>query len=69
MGFGLRNHSPSIGKPLAVPRLELVFLLVLAIVGGAVTAHMTGRFEPLPLFAGVIAVGAYRSWRLSRQRG
>jgi hypothetical protein len=44
-------------------------ILVLAAVCAAVTASLTGHFEPLPLFAGVIVAGVYRSWRLSRQRG
>lgn len=60
---------PLFDQKLPVPRIELLIILVLAIVGGAVTAHMTGHFEPLPLLAGVIGVGAYRSWRLARQRG
>lgn len=52
-----------------VPRLDLLIVLVLAIVCGAVTASATGQFEPLPLFAGVIVAGILRSVRLARQRG
>jgi hypothetical protein len=43
-------------------------ILVLAAVCAAVTASLTGRFEPLPLFVGVIIAGVVRSWRMSRQR-
>ena len=52
-----------------MPRLDLLIVLVIAIVCGAVTASVTGHFEPLPLFAGVIVAGVLRSVRLSRQRG
>lgn len=52
-----------------MPRLDLLIVLVLAIVCGAVTASATGQFEPLPLFAGVIVAGILRSVRLARQRG
>jgi hypothetical protein len=37
-----------------------------------VTAAVTGQFEPLPLFAGVIVAGVLRSLRqsrLARERG
>jgi hypothetical protein len=51
----------------SVPRPNLLLILVLAVVCAAITASLTGRFEPLPLFAGVIVAGVYRSWRLSRQ--
>jgi hypothetical protein len=53
----------------SVPRLDLLIVLVIAIVCGAVTASATGHFEPLPLFAGVIVAGVLRSVRSSRQRG
>jgi len=52
-----------------VPRLDLLLVLVIAIVCGAVTSSITGQFEPLPLFAGVIVAGVMRSVRLARQRG
>jgi len=53
----------------AVLRPDLLIILVLAIVAGAVTASATGHFEPLPLFAGVIVAGVIRSVRMARQRG
>jgi hypothetical protein len=49
-------------------RLDLLIVLVLAGVCGALTAAATGHFEPLPLFAGVIVAGVVRSVRLARQR-
>jgi len=52
-----------------VPRLDLLVVLVLAIVGGAVTSAATGDFQPLPLLGGVIIAGVVRSLRISRQRG
>ena len=52
-----------------MPRLDLLLVLVLAVVCGAVTASLTGRFEPLPLLAGVIVAGVVRSVRLAKQRG
>lgn len=52
-----------------MPRLDLIVILVLAVVCAAATASLTGHFEPLPLFAGLIAVGAFRAWRNARQRG
>lgn len=52
-----------------VPRLDLLLVLVIAAVCGAVTASATGHFEPLPLFAGVIVAGVVRSLRTARQRG
>jgi hypothetical protein len=53
----------------AVPRIDLLLILVLAAVCGAITASATGHFEPLPLFAGVIVAGVVRSLRTARQRG
>lgn len=61
--------SPNPYPEITVPRLDLLLVLVLAIVCGAVTAAVTGHFEPLPLLAGVIVAGVLRSLRLSRQRG
>jgi hypothetical protein len=52
-----------------VPRIDLLLILVLAAVCGAITASATGHFEPLPLFAGVIVAGVVRSLRTARQRG
>jgi len=52
-----------------VPRLDLLVILVLAIVGGVVTSAATGDFQPLPLLGGVIIAGVVRSLRMSRQRG
>jgi hypothetical protein len=54
---------------IAVPRIDLLLILVLAAVCGAITASATGHFEPLPLFAGVIVAGVVRSLRTARQRG
>lgn len=51
-----------------VPRLDLLLILVIAAVCGAITASATGHFEPLPLFAGVIIAGVVRSLRTARQR-
>lgn len=51
-----------------VPRLDLLLILVIAAVCGAITASATGHFEPLPLFAGVIVAGVVRSLRTARQR-
>lgn len=67
--------APAITPPLcarpdiAVPRIDLLLILVLAAVCGAITASATGHFEPLPLFAGVIVAGVVRSLRTARQRG
>lgn len=52
-----------------MPRLDLLLILVIAAVCGAITASATGNFEPLPLFAGVIVAGVVRSLRTARQRG
>lgn len=52
-----------------MPRIDLLVILIVALVCAAITASATGAFEPLPLFAGLIAVGAFRSWRQARQRG
>ena len=60
-------HNPC--RNFQLPRLDLLIVLVIAIVCGAVTASVTGHFEPLPLFAGVIVAGVLRSVRLARQRG
>ena len=66
-----RLHPPShvFSRINPVPRLDLLLILVLAAVCGAITASATGHFEPLPLFAGVIVVGFVRSLKLARQRG
>lgn len=50
-------------------RLDLVLILILAILGGAITSAATGDFQPLPLLGGVIIAGVVRSLRMSRQRG
>lgn len=63
--FCLHSSRPDI----PVPRLDLLLILVLAAVCGAITASATGHFEPLPLFAGVIVAGVVRSLRTARQRG
>jgi hypothetical protein len=63
--FCLHFRRPDI----PVPRLDLLLILVIAAVCGAVTASLTGHFEPLPLFAGVIIAGVVRSLRTARQRG
>lgn len=51
-----------------MPRLDLLIVLVLALVCGAVTSAATGHFEPVPLLAGVIVAGVLRSLRMARQR-
>jgi hypothetical protein len=51
-----------------VPRLDLLVVLILALVCGAITSAAVGNFQPLPLLGGVIIVGVVRSLRLSRQR-
>jgi hypothetical protein len=61
--------APIVRPEIAVPRLDLLVILVLAAVCGAITASATGHFEPLPLFAGVIVAGILRSVKMSRQRG
>ncbi|QSX77828.1 hypothetical protein [Agrilutibacter solisilvae] len=48
-------------------RPEILIVLVLAAVCAAVAVVAMGSFEPLPLFAGLIAVGVWRSWRASRE--
>ena len=45
---------------------QSLIVLVLAIVCAAVAVVVMGSFQPLPLFLGLIAVGAWRSWRVSR---
>lgn len=52
-----------------MPRLDLLIVLILALVVGAITASATGHFEPLPLLVGVIVAGVVRSVRMARQRG
>ncbi|HZH44339.1 MAG TPA: hypothetical protein VEY50_09700 [Lysobacter sp.] len=49
-----------------MPRLELVLVLVVALVVGALAFQATGSFQPLPLLIGAIAAGAYRSWKALR---
>ena len=63
------DQLPQSVPEFSVPRLDLLIVLVIAIVCGAVTASVTGHFEPLPLFAGVIVAGVLRSVRSARQRG
>ena len=47
-------------------RPESLIVLVVAIIGAAIAVITMGSFQPLPLFLGLIAVGAWRSWRVSR---
>ena len=47
-------------------RSESLIVLVVALVCAAIAVVAMGTFEPLPLFVGLIAVGAWRSWRVSR---
>ncbi|QNP40569.1 hypothetical protein [Lysobacter solisilvae (ex Woo and Kim 2020)] len=49
-------------------RLDLLVVLILAGLIGAVTTAVTGHFEPLPLLAGVIVAGVVRSLRPLRPR-
>ena len=51
-----------------MPRIDLLLILVLAAVCGAITASATGHFEPLPLFAGVIVAGVVGRQRTARHR-
>jgi hypothetical protein len=53
------GHTP-------VPRLDLLIVLVLAMIVGALTFQSVGNFQPLPLLIGAIAVGAWRSWKALR---
>jgi hypothetical protein len=64
-----RSTAPETSWKHPVPRLDLLVVLVLALVCGAVTSAVTGDFQPLPLLGGVIIAGVVRSLRLSRQRG
>ena len=65
----LHYASIHVHPDISVPRLDLLLILVIAAVCGAITASATGHFEPLPLFAGVIVAGVVRSLRTARQRG
>lgn len=47
-------------------RPELLIVLFVALVCAAVAVVVMGSFQPLPLFVGLIAMGAFRSWRASR---
>lgn len=47
-------------------RSESFIVLVVAIAAAAIAVVALGSFQPLPLFVGVIAMGAWRSWRVSR---
>lgn len=59
-----RNFPPEF----AVFRLDLLVVLILAVVVGAVTSAATGHFEPIPLLAGVIVAGVLRSVFMAKQR-
>lgn len=52
-----------------MPRFDLLAVLVIAAACAALTAAAMGRFEPLPLFGGVILAGVVRNWRLAQKRG
>lgn len=67
--FNPRSTVPETSWKHPVQRLDLLVILVLALVCGAVTSAVTGDFQPLPLLGGVIIAGVVRSLRLSRQRG
>ena len=47
-------------------RPESLIVLVVAIIGAAIAVITMGSFQPLPLFLGLIAMGAWRSWRVAR---
>ena len=47
-------------------RSEHLIVLVIALVCAAVAVMAMGTFQPLPLFLGLIAMGAFRTWRASR---
>ena len=47
-------------------RSEHLIVLLIALVCAAVAVLAMGSFQPLPLFLGLIAVGAFRTWRASR---
>ena len=47
-------------------RPESLIVLVVAIACAAFAVLAMGSFQPLPLFVGLIAVGAWRSWRVWR---
>lgn len=47
-------------------RPQILIVLVVAMIVAAVVVVAMGSFQPLPLFAGLIAAGAWRSWRVSR---
>jgi hypothetical protein len=47
-------------------RPQSLIVLVVALVCAAVAVVVMGSFQPLPLFLGLIAMGAWRSWRVSR---
>ena len=49
-----------------MPSLQSLIVFVLALAVAAIAAAATESFQPLPLFVGVIAVGAWRSWKLAR---
>ena len=52
-----------------MPRIDLLVVLVIAAVCGAIASAAIGNFQPLPLLGGVIIAGVVRSLRLARQRG
>jgi hypothetical protein len=60
------RHGIQISQESTV-RPQILIVLVVAIVCAAVGVVAMVSFEPLPLFAGLIAAGAWRSWRVSRE--